>query len=999
MTSCTLITALLPSLTLAPTVGPTEADVAQWLDVRPDRGDVEGCAYITGPASPIMGLYNDDLEISFWDGPSAMAFSLAKNDVWDRRYFGDRKQLVDIDAIRAMCFGGELRPSNGPPIPTSPQALYLAYDFPCPKPVGQVILRAPDLEGAADWRAGSTRWGGLLAEAANGGARGQLSAFLCRTENLLVVQGSYAGLTQPLSIELYRHQDTTPQGTSIAAIAHYAGQSGYDYTQDPDNGPLPHPEAGADGRFFWIRQRFLAEATFPDGFEYVLMGVIDGAEPELSAGDAAVGAGVSATIHPVAEDVLARMPGYLKEVRIATERVNDAPSGSRASAGLTGPDATFTLYLTAVTTRDAADPLAAAREALTEAVRRGAETLEFESFSAGDVGIRDWRNSRVMHYNATSCSYMDSTPWHGDYHFNEGYFTNDIVAGGADGLEQRLRLFEEMLPALKRNATEAFHCGGIAFPLVHYPIRAPRVVYSNYTWEWGIENTALMLQPFWQVFQYTQDLDFLRDRAYPMLVEGARFYADYVTRGDDGLYHVIPTVSQEHWGLTPEFRLNRDSVGALSFVKYQLKACIEASEILGVDAEERARWQEIVDHLAPYPTLDTPGGPVFCDVRDAPEILDYNITANLVMVLWAEDIGLDSAPDLLALARRSYDAIPNKEHSMRPGYLQQIRLFLGMADSVDLSPQGRVLSWPGRIHLYAGVPAGTAVDDTFSGYLAVGGFEVSAQHRGTEVRGVRITSRAGRTCRVRSPYGVEEVRVMDFDGRRTVPHTMDGDTIAFDTQRGHRYALLSGPELPLADRRFVEDDRLVGRWDFGRGSLSDTSGNGHDARLVGTASLGEALALDGNTAYAEVARTPDFDFAPNESFSVTAKVRFPAGLPPEMIPIVCSMADRQYCLMLSNGRAHFYLSSPRGDVFCSATGNGVLTDGEWHVVQGVRDVSDGIVRVYVDGRMEGSALDRTEGDFACAAPITIGAYLWGDRSRYAQGTIAEAEIRSLGRLE
>jgi hypothetical protein len=736
------------------------------------------------------------------------------------------------------------------------------------------------------------------------------------------------------------------------------------------------------------------------------MGAIAGPAYRLSAESRAAHVGVKGLVHPVDPEAARRMPGYHKELRIAVERFNNAPSGSLATATIPGPGPAFDLYLTVVTTRDSATPLAAAKQALTEALGQGPEALALESLTASEEGVRAWRNSRVMHYNATSCSFMDSTPWHGDYHFNEGYLTHDIVAGRAADHEQRLRLFEELLPALQANARAVYHCRGAAFSLVHYPIRSERVVYSNYTWEWGLENTALMLQPFWQIYQYTQDVDFLRQRAYPMLVEGARFYADYVKQGDDGLYHVIPTVSQEHWGWTPEWRLNRDSVGALSFVKYLLEACIEASETLGVDAGERERWREIVTHLAPYPTLDTPEGPVFCDVRDAPHLLNYNITANLVMVLWAEDISLDSSPDVLELARRSLRAIPDQEHTMRGGYLQQVRLFLGITEEVDLSPQGRVLSWPGRIHLYAGVPAGAALTDSFSGLLAVGGFEVSAGHQGTEVCRVRIGSRAGRTCRLKSPWQPVEVKVLALPERRVVEHTVEGDTISFATEAGRRYAVLAGPELALANQRYVPAERAIGRWDFARqenGSVSDESGCGHAARLVGHATIAgapadAALELDGNASYAEVARTPAFDFAAEEGFSVEARFRLPAGPPPGMAPLLCSMALRQYCLLLDHGVAKLYLSSPTGDVYCQVRGTSVLTDGRWHTVRGVRDVAGGALRIYVDGKLEGSTPDTTAGDFQSDAPVTIGAYLWGDHSRYLRGLVSAAEVKSLGRL-
>jgi hypothetical protein len=970
------------------------------LDVRPDRGNVAACAYITGPATGIRRFYNEDLEISFWRGPSPFVFSVAKNDVWDRRYFGDDKRAITIDDVRRVCLEGKIGRQSDLGLPNAPQALYLAYDFPCPKPVGQVLVRCPDLEGA-EWRAGEAANDALVARAEKGETRGWLWAWLHRTRNVFVVQGEYAGLSRPLTVELFRHQDTTPQGTSVDAMAHYKGDAGYDYSTDPNNGALPHPEAGADGRFFWVRQRFPAEKTFPQGFEYVMMAALDGPAYATQAQPSVTGAGEPFTVHPITDEQYGRLAGYQQELRIAAQRVNESPSGSLASATLKPPGASFRLYVAVVTTRDADDPLAAAKKALTSALKEGAEALATESGSATDEQVRKWRNSRVMHYNATSCTYADSTPWHGDYHWNEGQFTDTIVAGGADTLDQRLLLFEEMLPALQRNAREVYHCSGLAFSLVHYPIRADRVVYSNVTWEWGLENTALMLQPFWQVFQYTQDREFLRKRAYPMMREGARFYADYVTRGEDGYYHVIPTVSQEHWGFTPGFELNRDSVGALSFIKYHLKACVEASETLGVDAEERAKWREIAEHLAPYPTLDTPEGPVFCDVRDAPRLLNYNITANLVMVLWAEDISMDSDPALLEIARRSYEALPDKEHSMRPGYLNQIRLFLGILDKPYLTPQGRVLSWPGPIHLYAGVPEGASVNDSFAGYLAVGGFEVSAAHAGAEVRGMRIKSIAGKTCRLKNPWP-GEMKVVRLPTREPVPHRMEGDTVVFDTQPDTTYRLFGGTELPLAEKRFVKDERVIGRWTFDsetKGVVPDVSGHAHDAKLIGEATLarvsgGGALQLPGGKSYARVERTPDFDFSADQGFAIEARIRLPAAQPPYMVPILCSMDLKQYCFMVSDGRLKLYLSSPTGDVYCSATGKTILTDGQWHTVRGERDVSDGTVCVYVDGKLEGSAPDITTGDFASKAPITIGAYLWGEHSRYAEGLIDSVEVRT-----
>jgi len=988
--------------------------IVRGLNTSPDRGNREGASYVTGPSACIARLHNEDLEISYWRGPRAFTFSLAKNDVWDRRYFAAGKRIISIDDVRRRCFsvappkpprtypgyGGLVGLNTDLGLPNSPQALYRAYDFPCPKPVGQLVVRCADLKTddrhVAGWADGDV----LVAQGGEGKRARALWGVLHKTRNLLALRFEGTGVEQAVQVELYRHKDTTPQNTTVPALVHRGGKTGYDYTQDaPGNGPLPDPEAGTDGDFFWVRQRFHAEQTFPNGFEYVMMGLIGGTRYETRSDSHAVGAGEKATLHPIEPEAYGRMAGWLRQKRLAIERLNDAEYGALATATVARSASTFDLVVAVVTSRDADDPFAEAKRLLLDARQAGADAVMAESRSVTDEQAQAWRNTRVMHYNATSCTYADVTPWHGDYHFNEGHFLPAIVQGSYDHLEQRLRMFEEMLPALRRNAREVYKCGGIAFPLVHYPIKNDRVVYANVTWEWGIENTAFMLQPFWRIYQYTQDEEFLRTRAYPLMREAADFYVDYVTKGDDGRYHVVPTVSQEHWGFTPEFKLNRDSVGALSFVRYHLNACIEASKVLRVDADARPVWHEIVENLAPYPTLDTPEGPVFCDVRDAPRLLNYNITANLVMTLWAEHISLDSPPALLEMAQRSYDAIPDKKRSMRRGYLSRIRLYLGMLKGPSLCPQGRVLSWPGRIHLYAGVPKGLAINDQFQGHLAVGGFEVAAMHMEKTVGRVRIKSLAGRTCKVKSPWHPAPVEIVDTQTKAGVPHRMDRDTIVFDTQAGRTYALLPPEELRLARMQFVAEEKVVGRWNFD-GSEQQVGGKSDlvDGATLAPGREGLALSLPSVKSYARVERTPAFDFGPYESFSVEAWVKIDPAQNPGRTPIVCSMALRQYCLLLHRGRPRFYLSSPSGSVYSFVDGKSCIANGRWHHVRGVRDRAAQTLKLYVDGALDGEAGDRTAGDFCCKAPITIGAYLWGEHSSYAVGQFDDIVIKSLGRL-
>src|SRR5262249_49893513 len=94
----------------------------------------------------------------------------------------------------------------------------------------------------------------------------------------------------------------------------------------------------------------------------------------------------------------------------------------------------------------------------------------------------------------------------------------------------------------------------------------------------------------------------LRKRAYPMLKGAAEFYRHFpnLWKEDDGRYHIHHVNSNETvWGA-------RDTDEDLSAMNGVFAAASRAAEILGEDAELRARWREVREHLAPLPTSDDP---------------------------------------------------------------------------------------------------------------------------------------------------------------------------------------------------------------------------------------------------------------------------------------------------------------------------------------------------------------------------------------------------------
>ncbi|MBI4553304.1 MAG: glycoside hydrolase family 95 protein, partial [Candidatus Latescibacteria bacterium] len=121
-------------------------------------------------------------------------------------------------------------------------------------------------------------------------------------------------------------------------------------------------------------------------------------------------------------------------------------------------------------------------------------------------------------------------------------------------------------------------------------------------WDVWTGAAAWLAQHLWWHYEYALDETFLRGHAYPFMKEAAAFYEDYLVEDTKGRSVTVPSQSPENYfvggtrpvslcvGGTMDFALIRDCLGHL----------IEASHLLGVDADLRPVWQGILDRLPPF---------------------------------------------------------------------------------------------------------------------------------------------------------------------------------------------------------------------------------------------------------------------------------------------------------------------------------------------------------------------------------------------------------------
>jgi hypothetical protein len=116
-----------------------------------------------------------------------------------------------------------------------------------------------------------------------------------------------------------------------------------------------------------------------------------------------------------------------------------------------------------------------------------------------------------------------------------------------------------------------------------------------------LSSTAKIAYLYWLRYDVSRDTAFLRDLGYPMLKGTVEFYRNFpnLKKEDDGRYHIHHVNNHEGtWDAD-------DTQEELSAIRGIAPLAIRASEVLGVDADLRALWQELLQNLAPLPTNES----------------------------------------------------------------------------------------------------------------------------------------------------------------------------------------------------------------------------------------------------------------------------------------------------------------------------------------------------------------------------------------------------------
>ncbi len=143
-----------------------------------------------------------------------------------------------------------------------------------------------------------------------------------------------------------------------------------------------------------------------------------------------------------------------------------------------------------------------------------------------------------------------AAPWNADYHLNINLQMNYWPANMTNLDELNMPLFDftdKLVETGKEVAAKNFGCKGTFFPHATDLWAAPWMRAATAYWGSSMGAAGWMMQHYWQHFEFTQDKQFLKERAYPAIREVAKFYSDWIIEDPrDGMLISAPSTSPEN---------------------------------------------------------------------------------------------------------------------------------------------------------------------------------------------------------------------------------------------------------------------------------------------------------------------------------------------------------------------------------------------------------------------------------------------------------------------
>jgi hypothetical protein len=384
--------------------------------------------------------------------------------------------------------------------------------------------------------------------------------------------------------------------------------------------------------------------------------------------------------------------------------------------------------------------------------------------------------------------------------YNEIFYTPQAVRNRSDSTLMWKQLVQHWAAASRKHAKQKFDMPGMA--LLHGflpPVKADKYVHTNVALELAVDTMAQMFKTLWDEWDYGGDINTLKE-IYPYMRDMADFYAAYAKKGSDNLYHIIPSMQEESWGILPGFSHSRDTISAIAMFRWGLERAAEAAILLNADSTKRELWIDVANNLPPYPTWQKPEGLVYAPMPGVEPWRgkgEHPWYIGIYPTVLSDDINLDSDWQTKQVMLRTAQVL-------KAGLSDRAAILLGerpapvmsdaaksqnINDIIIKEPECLLNSRSGRIHLFPALPKN--IDQVaFKNFQARGGFLISAVYNGSVVSYLKITSRRNVQCKLMNPWAGKKVGIVDLKSGKSIDFKLDnvnGECITFSAEQGKNY--------------------------------------------------------------------------------------------------------------------------------------------------------------------------------------------------------------------
>ncbi len=415
--------------------------------------------------------------------------------------------------------------------------------------------------------------------------------------------------------------------------------------------------------------------------------------------------------------------------------------------------------------------------------------------------------------------------WQSDYHHDINLQMNYWPAEPGNLVYTTEALFkhiERFVPHGRKVARDLYGCRGVCFPIA--TDCWGRATPEAWGWAAWIGAAPWLAQHLWWHYEYGLDKEFLRMRAYPFFKEVAAFYESYLIKDDAGVLQVVPSQSPENRFKGAEnapVSLCVSSTMDVQLARDALSYAIRSAQVLGVDLEKQALWQEM---MAKLPPLKIGGkGQLQEWAEDFEEVEpSHRHQSHLIGLHPGDAITPEGTPALWAAARRSLELrlqAGGGHTGWSRSWVSCLFARLGDADRawhhlchlitdfatdslLDLHPprifqidgnfggtaaviEMLLQSYHGELHFLPALPVAWP-EGKVTGLRARGGLTVGIEWREGRMTAASIEAGVAETCTI--IHAPVHCRIVD-SAEREIAFRREGHRIVFGMNKGERYQM------------------------------------------------------------------------------------------------------------------------------------------------------------------------------------------------------------------